>query len=192
MAGGGKGGSQTTEVKIPEWLEQGAQKNMARGEEISRIGYTPYHGADVAALTPMQQAGMHNTNQAASAFGTAQSADPMAGMPQQQTFAGGVQGYSSGGLYDQAIAELQSRNPAQFDAIMAQFINPQTGAAALAAPVAAPEAATDPWARFRSSSEGRNGGGGEYNDYGDRTPSGDAGAFSGAARDAIDKAKGWF
>lgn len=188
---GGKGGSQTTEVKIPKWLEEGGKRNMARGEEISRIGYTPYYGADVAALTPMQQAGMHNTNQAASAFGTAQSADPMAGMPQQQTFAGGVQGYSSGGLYDQAIAELHSRNPGQFEAIMAQFINPQTGAAALAAPVAVPAAAPSPWGGF-GGGEGRNGGGGEYNGYGDRTPSGDAGSFSGAARGAMDTAKGWF
>ena len=56
MAGGGKGGKQTTEVKIPEWLEGAARTNMARADEIAKIGYTPYYGPDVAAFTPMQQA----------------------------------------------------------------------------------------------------------------------------------------
>jgi hypothetical protein len=35
------------------------------------------------------------------------------GMPEPQQFAGGVSGYSSGGLFDQAVKELASRNPEQ-------------------------------------------------------------------------------
>jgi hypothetical protein len=137
MSGGGKGGKQTTEVKIPEWLEGAARTNMARADEIAKIGYTPYYGPDVAAFTPMQQAAFQNTGQAAQAFGMAAPQDSMAGMPQAQTYAGGVQGYSSGSLYDQALAELQRRAPAQFAALQAPFINPQTGAQP-AAPFGAP------------------------------------------------------
>lgn len=127
MAGGGKGGSQTTEVKIPEWLEQAAQRNIAKGEELARIGYTPYFGPDVAAMTPGQIQGMQATNDAANAFGMG-TTDPMAGMPQTQTFAGGVQGYSSGPMFQQAVDQLRQDRPGQYDALMAPFIDPITGA----------------------------------------------------------------
>lgn len=153
MSGGGKGGKQTTEIKIPEWLEGAARTNMARADEIAKIGYTPYYGPDVAAFTPMQQAAFQNTGQAAQAFGMAAPQDPMAGMPQAQTYAGGIQGYSSGSLYDQALAELQRRAPAQFAALQAPFINPQTGAQPMApfgAPAAPRPAAPAPVAPVRN------------------------------------------
>jgi hypothetical protein len=108
-------------------LQDAAQANLAKANEISKIGYTPYYGPDVAALTPLQQAGMANTNMGASAFGMP-TVSPMAGMPAAQTFANGMQGYSSGGLYDQALATLQARNPGQFAALNAPFINSVTGA----------------------------------------------------------------
>jgi hypothetical protein len=101
---------------------------LAKANEISKIGYTPYYGPDVAAQTPLQQAAISNTNLGASAFGLGGTPSPMAGMPTVQTFANGMQGYSSGGLYDQALAQLAARNPGQFAALQAPFINPQTGA----------------------------------------------------------------
>jgi hypothetical protein len=131
MAGGGKGGSTTTTTQIPAWLEQAAQRNIAKGEEQSRIGYVPFSGPEVAAMTPQQIQAMQNTNMAASAFGLG-SVDPMAGMPEAQTFAGGVQGYSSLPMYEQALAELQRARPGQFAALMAPFIDPVTGAQPLA------------------------------------------------------------
>jgi hypothetical protein len=126
MSGGGKGGSQTTEVKIPQWLQDAAQQNIARADVLSTIGYTPYYGPDVAAFTPQQMAAMQGTNQAASAFGMPTS-DPMAGMPAAQNF-NGMQAYSSGSLYDQALAQLAAQRPGQFAALTAPFINPVTGA----------------------------------------------------------------
>jgi hypothetical protein len=123
---GGKGGSQTTSVQVPEWLETAAKGNLARADELAKIGYTPYYGPDVAAMTPSQIAAMQGTNAAASAFGLG-SVDPMAGMPAAQSF-GGMQAYSSGGLYDQALADLQARAPGQFAAMRAPFIDPVTGA----------------------------------------------------------------
>ena len=130
MSNGGKGGQSTTEVKIPEWLETAARGNIGRAENVAGLGYTPYYGPDVAAMTPMQTAAGQGINTAANAFGLG-SGELSMGMPAPETFAGGVQGYSSGGLYDEALAELQRRAPGQYDAITGMFINPQTGAAPL-------------------------------------------------------------
>ena len=55
---GGKGGSQTSSVEIPEYIEKAAQRNLNKAERISQLGYVPYYGPDVAAFTPMQQAAM--------------------------------------------------------------------------------------------------------------------------------------
>jgi hypothetical protein len=137
-----KGGKQTTEVEIPEWLEAGGKDLLARAQEQSRIGYMPYYGPEVAALTGQQMGAMQNTQSAAQAFGMA-APDPMAGMPQAQDFGGGVMGYSSGPLFDKAKAELAQRNPGQFAAYEAQFIDPVTGKmpgaqAGAAAPAATP------------------------------------------------------
>jgi hypothetical protein len=127
MSGGGKGGSTTSKVEIPAWLEQAAQSNLAKAGELSRIGYTPYYGPDVAAMTPSQMAAMQGTNTAALSFGLPSVADPMAGMGQPLSY-GGIPAYSSGSMYDQAVAELQRRQPGQYNALRAPFINPVTGA----------------------------------------------------------------
>lgn len=142
MSGGGKGGSQTTTVKIPEWLETAAQGNLAKANELAQIGYTPYYGPDVAAMTPAQIAAGQNIGSAASAFGLS-GFDPTAGMPTATTYANGVSGYSSAPLYQQSLAALQAAAPGQYAALQAPFINPVTGAAP-AAPygtAAAPQAA---------------------------------------------------
>lgn len=128
MSGGGKGGSSKTQVKIPAWLEAGARKNMARADEIAQIGYTPYYGPDVASFTPMQQAAMQNASNAASAFGMQAPTNAMAGMPQSQTFAGGVQGYSSQPMFQQSMDAFAAARPGQYAAMNAPFINPVTGA----------------------------------------------------------------
>ena len=128
--GGGKGGSTTQEVKIPAWLEQAAQANIRRAEDVAALGNVPYYGPDVAAMTPMQMAAGQGINTAAGAFGLGTN-DLSMGIPAPQTFAGGVQGYSSGNLYDQALRELQLRAPGQYNAITGMFINPQTGSTPL-------------------------------------------------------------
>ena len=128
---GGKGGSQTTEVKVPAYIEEAARKNLARADEIAQIGYTPYYGPDVAAFTPMQQASFYNTADAANAFGMAapvSQQDIMGGIPAPTTYAGGVRGYSSAPMYEQSIAQLQAQRPGQYEALMAPFINPVSGA----------------------------------------------------------------
>jgi hypothetical protein len=121
---GGKGGSQTTQVEIPKYIEDASRANIAQGKEISQIGYVPYYGPDIAAFNPMQAAAMQSAADFGSAFGLMPQMDAMAGMPQAQTFEGGIRGYSSAPLYEQAVAELAARRPGQAALINKQFVNP--------------------------------------------------------------------
>ena len=189
------GGSQTSETKIPEYLEDQSKYVLGRGNETSQIGYTPYYGPDVAALSPLQEQAMRSNQGARGAFGMSNTqsdplaqvngttapvdpsqyqnadaatainsayknqlgrdpdaagfefwmqnynpetfandfaagtrVDPMTGMTMPGTF-NGVRGYSSAPMFEGAVNELKQRRPGQHDALLAQFINPQTGAA---------------------------------------------------------------
>jgi hypothetical protein len=103
-----------TKKEIPEWERKAAQDALAKATGAAELGNIGYYGPDVAAMTPQQIAGQQNTLDMASAFGmNVPQGGAMAGMPQAQTFAGGVQGYSSGDMYDQSLQELKNRNPAQ-------------------------------------------------------------------------------
>lgn len=118
---GGKGGSQTTKVEIPEWMESAAKKNLARGEAVSRIPFRPLYGPTVAAFNEADRAARSNVNAMAEAFGMAGAGE--FSMP-EEIDVGGVRGYSSAPLYEQAVAELEARQPGTYKAIMSQFIDP--------------------------------------------------------------------
>lgn len=109
MSGGGKGGSSTTSVEIPQWLEDPSKRAIARGEAIAQLDYMPYMGPDVAAFSPTQEAAFDNTNAAAGAFGMGQSAGT--GMPQAQDFGGGVMGYSSYPVFEQTQLAFEQAYP---------------------------------------------------------------------------------
>ena len=53
---GGKGGSTTSTVEVPQYIEDAARRNLERADLISKIGYVPYYGPEVAAMTPAQEA----------------------------------------------------------------------------------------------------------------------------------------
>ena len=119
---GGKGGSTTEETALPAWLREPAIRNLQRAEDVQRIPYMPYYGADVAAFTPAQNAAFDTNIGAAEAFGLISpgSMTPTSGMPEPTEFAGGFKGYSSQPLYEQALAELKNQQPdavAQYDAL---------------------------------------------------------------------------
>lgn len=120
------GGSSTTsqQATLPAWLETAAQNTLARADQVSRIPYAAYYGPDVAAMTPTQVAAMQGTNQMASAFG-APTADVTAGAPPATDY-NGMSAYSSAPLYEAALAELQSRDPATYAALRAPFTSPAT------------------------------------------------------------------
>ncbi len=136
----GKDQETISKVEIPEWLEDASKGNIDRAEHGASLGYIPHFGADVAAFNPTQQAwGQSNLN-AAAQFGLIPGAQAgggskgigaeltaFGGGPEAETFAGGLKGHSAGGLFDQALAELQARRPGQFDAYQSMFIDPQTG-----------------------------------------------------------------
>ena len=130
---GGKGGSTTSTVEIPQYIEDAARRNLARADTISQIGYVPYYGPDVAAFTPMQEAAFQTTADVASAFGTPGGSmsqqDITGGMPAPTTYAGGVRGYSSAPMYEQAMDELATRRPGQKSLIDSLFIDPYSGVA---------------------------------------------------------------
>lgn len=112
-SGGGKGGSTTSSVTIPDWIKEPAQRNLARAEQAAQVGYMPWYGPDVAALSPQQLQSMQSTQAAGEAFGLAAPGSFSTGLPQAQTFAGGTQGYSSSPLFNQAVNELAAKNPGQ-------------------------------------------------------------------------------
>lgn len=103
------GGSVSSETKIPKWLEDAARAAMRRGERVADAGFAPWFGPDVAAFTPTQEAAFANNRSAAEAFGL--TAPAATGMPAPQTFAGGVQGYSSAPMFMGAVDELNKQLP---------------------------------------------------------------------------------
>jgi hypothetical protein len=110
----GSASKETTETKIPENEKRAAIESYNRAKASADLGNMGYYGPDVAAMTPQQIAGQQNTLDMASAFGmNVPQGGAMSGMPQAQTFAGGVQGYSSGDLYDESLRAFQERSPEQ-------------------------------------------------------------------------------
>tara|TARA_B110000259_G_C13697947_1_gene275119 strand:- start:145 stop:540 length:396 start_codon:yes stop_codon:yes gene_type:complete len=75
----------------------------------------------------MQTQGMQRTQDALSAYGMApQNSQYQSSLP-EQTSMGGVSGYSSGNLFDAAVAELAMRNPemaARYASAMAPIVRP--------------------------------------------------------------------
>ena len=126
MSGGGKGGSQKTEVEIPSWIQGPASRNLQRAEQLAQVGYMPYYGPSVAAFTPMQTQAMQSTADAAAVFGLAPQMDVTAGMPEAQDF-GGIQGYGTGQMFEQALSDLAANQPAQAAAFNRLFTGPQAG-----------------------------------------------------------------
>ncbi len=134
---GGKGGSQTTQVEIPSWIQQPSIRNMARAEALQKVGYQPYMGPDVAGFTQPQQQAMQSNLNAAAAFGLVDPGmDAMAGMPQATPLTydadglpsrTGLQGYSSYPMYQKAVDDYEAANPGQARQYNNLFVNPQSG-----------------------------------------------------------------
>tara|TARA_B110000902_G_scaffold77130_1_gene91703 strand:+ start:2098 stop:3228 length:1131 start_codon:yes stop_codon:yes gene_type:complete len=127
---GGKGGGSTTEVTVPQYIEDAARRNLNKAESVSQLGYVPYYGADVAAFTDNQNAAFQNAADTAGAFGMSapsSQSDVMGGMGKPTEYANGVSGYSSQPMFQQSLDQLQAKRPGQFDHINSFFIDPFTG-----------------------------------------------------------------
>ena len=143
-----KGGSTTQEVKVPEYVEAAARRNLGKADDIAAMGSVPEYGPSVAAFTPMQEAGFQNTADAASAFGLGggnmSARDLRGGMDAPTTYAGGVRGYSSAPMYEDMLAQLEANAPGQYDYLRSFSIDPVTGEmGSRAAPAPAPVQGTN-------------------------------------------------
>lgn len=127
MSGGGKGGEQTTEIKLPKDIEKAAKENLELAKRVGSLPYAPYFGPSVAAFTPAQNAAFKNADAAADAFGLAGSASDA--MPKPQTV-GGFSGYSTKPLYQQAMAQV----PPEILKLYNSFFFPSNQQAAPATP----------------------------------------------------------
>jgi hypothetical protein len=114
---GGKGGSKTQSTEIPKWIEDPAVRNIARAEELQKIGYMPYYGPDITAFNPTQTSAMQQNIGAAEAFGLMPTGSLTAaqGMPTAKTYDDGTKGYSGMPLYSQALAELKTNQASDID-----------------------------------------------------------------------------
>ena len=135
--GGGKGGQKETvsKTEIPKWIEDPARRNLRRAEQVQQLAYMPWYGPHVAAFTPTQNAAFQGNIDAAEAFGllSPNTLTPTTGMPAPTEFAGGVTGYSAMPLYEQALAELEAKDPgtvAQYNALFGNEVAPLNFAAA--------------------------------------------------------------
>lgn len=97
MAGGGgdKGKStQTTEVKLPEWVNQASQANYKQAQEVANRPYEAYPGQQVAGFNPTQQQAfgmLPGLGQYQGAYGSAQNAlQGLLGFNPSQVQAGAV------------------------------------------------------------------------------------------------------
>ena len=126
-----KGGSTSSTVEVPEYIEKAAQRNLNQADLISKLGFIPEYGPTVAAFTPSQEAAFQGTAQAAGAFGLPggdmSMRDISGGMPEPTTYAGGVRGYSSLPIYEQALEAFGEARPGQKRYVDSFFIDPVTG-----------------------------------------------------------------
>ena len=128
---GGKGGSQTSSVEIPQYIEDAARRNLAKADQIAQIGNVVNHGPTSAAFTPMQSSAFQNTADTANAFGmnapVGQANIQRGGMDEAQQYANGVRGYSSAPIYDQSMEAFGQRDPGQKAFIDSMFLDKQNG-----------------------------------------------------------------
>ena len=128
-SGGGKGGSTTTEVKVPEYFAKAAEQNLDYAGRAADVGYVPYSGPEIAAFSPAMTSAFDNTNDMAGAYGMKQMDYSNGyGVPAPTRFADGSMGYSTMPQYNQMMAQFARERPAQKAAIDNFFINPLTGA----------------------------------------------------------------
>ena len=121
------GGSSGETSRPPQFVEDAQRDAINIGRGASMLGYVPYQGPTVAALSPMQLAAMNAASSDLRTFGYDAPMDARSGMPETMTM-GGVTGYSPYPIYLEAVERLKETAPAQYDFIRSHYIDPVTGA----------------------------------------------------------------
>ena len=120
-----KGGSTTTEKIAPKFAETAEQQKIGLGRDLSAMGYNPYFGPDIAAMSPLESAAYEGTNLMSGAFNMPTAVGGY--MPQPTTFAGGVQGYSSAPMFVESRDALRQYTPGSFDYLESFMVDPMSG-----------------------------------------------------------------
>jgi len=111
---GGKGGSQSAQVQIPQWAEDAARQNIARAQAVQNMPYAPIMGPTMAGFTSGQKAGMESQAALAQRMGIIpQDYDVASGyMPGEIDAGNGLTAYASyPGAKERVIAAFEE-NPA--------------------------------------------------------------------------------
>jgi len=112
MAGGGKGGSQTTEVKIDPRLEEGAVQTLAAALRSASLPFRANRGYTQAAFSPQQLAAFQGADEAASAFGLPSGGaggGVMDYLPAPEQTEGGFYAYSPSTQFDENVRRSLSQ-----------------------------------------------------------------------------------
>lgn len=122
---GGKGGKQTSKADLFPGQKELIDYITGRTKDVAGLPFAPYIGPDVAAFTPAQEAAMMGAARGAESYGLIApdtgAAMVSAGMPEAQTFAGGIRGYSSFPLFQESLAQQEIYNPGYMEAIRRMF-----------------------------------------------------------------------
>ena len=119
--------SRTTAQSKPAHIVEAEKEALAMANYLSKLGYVPRTGVQIAGLSDRTLDSMRSTNAGLDAFGLP-SSDVMANIPQTTMSDSGMRGYTTTSGLDELIATMQRDRPAQYNYIMDMFIDPVTGA----------------------------------------------------------------
>lgn len=119
--------SRTTAQSKPAHIVEAEKEALAMANYLSKLGYVPRTGVQIAGLSDRTLDSMRGTNAGLDAFGLPTS-DVMANIPKTTMSDSGIRGYTTTSGLDELIATMQRDRPAQLNYIMDMFIDPVTGA----------------------------------------------------------------
>ena len=124
---GGKGGSQSSQVEIPGYMEDALRQQLARAQAVQNMPYAPVMGPTMAGFTSGQKAGMESQAALAQRMGIIpESYDVTAGyMPGAEDVGGGLSAYASYPGAQQRIEAAYRENP-QLQRAMEAMYTPET------------------------------------------------------------------
>lgn len=124
---GGKGGSQSSQVQIPAYMEDALKQQLERAQAVQNMGYVPYMGPEIAGFTQGQQQIMRARAERAKAMGILpQSYDTSAGMMEGAIdMGGGLTAYSSYPGAKRAVEQVYEAYP-EIQRKMEALYSPET------------------------------------------------------------------
>lgn len=123
-----KGGTTEARTTLPKFQETAIQQGMGQARDIATLMDTPMplYGPQIASFSPLEQASFQGTDMMAGAFNMPTTGGQQY-LPQAQTYAGGIQGYSARPMVDQMMSQYEAERPAQAQYRSTFGIDPVTG-----------------------------------------------------------------